>query len=177
MNHRRADVRAAVLQRQRSQGHLRAVTVSVGAAGVVTAGVVAAILPGSTHAAASSGHGQDRARQQRILRQHPGQQRVQPGGDARQHDRRRRQGHPASPSPSPPPAGEFSGDRQYRRPGRPRPGAGADHRAATGRVRRLLTRRCCPAGACPRPAQPAGSGSGWPPVPWPASPGPASRES
>ena len=30
MNHRRADVRAAVFQRQRSQGHLRAVTVTVG---------------------------------------------------------------------------------------------------------------------------------------------------
>ena len=54
MNHRRADVRAAVFQRQRSQGHLRAVTVTVGLAGVVTAGAVAAILPGSTHAAASS---------------------------------------------------------------------------------------------------------------------------
>ena len=54
MNHRRSDVRAAVFARQRSQGHLRAVTVTVGIAGVVTAGVVAAILPGSTHASASS---------------------------------------------------------------------------------------------------------------------------
>jgi hypothetical protein len=53
MSHRRADVRAAVFKRQRSQGHLRAVTATVGAAGVVTAGVVAAILPGSTHASAS----------------------------------------------------------------------------------------------------------------------------
>ena len=44
MSHRRADVRAAVFKRQRSQGHLRAVTATVGAAGVVTAGVVAAIL-------------------------------------------------------------------------------------------------------------------------------------
>ena len=56
MSHRRSDVRAAVFARQRSQGHLRAVTVTVGIAGVVTAGVVAAILPGSTHASASS-HG------------------------------------------------------------------------------------------------------------------------
>ena len=54
MNHRRADVRAAVFARQRSQGHLRAVTATVGVAGVVTAGVVAAFLPGSTHASASS---------------------------------------------------------------------------------------------------------------------------
>ncbi len=54
MNHRRSDVRAAVFARQRSQGHLRAVTVTVGIAGVVTAGAVAAILPGSTHASASS---------------------------------------------------------------------------------------------------------------------------
>jgi hypothetical protein len=53
MSQRRADVRAAVFKRQRSQGHLRAVTATVGAAGVVTAGVVAAILPGSTHASAS----------------------------------------------------------------------------------------------------------------------------
>jgi hypothetical protein len=54
MQHRRSDVRAAVFRRQRSQGHLRAVTATVGAAGVITAGVVAAILPGSTHASASS---------------------------------------------------------------------------------------------------------------------------
>ncbi|MCW2909019.1 MAG: hypothetical protein JWL68_3808, partial [Actinomycetia bacterium] len=54
MNHRRPDVRAAVFQRQRSQGHLRAVTATVGIAGVVTAGAVAAMLPGSSHAAASS---------------------------------------------------------------------------------------------------------------------------
>ena len=54
MNQRRADIRTAVFQRQRSQGHLRAVTATVGIAGVVTAGAVAAILPGSTHAAASS---------------------------------------------------------------------------------------------------------------------------
>ncbi len=54
MNHRRSDVRAAVFARQRSQGHMRAVTVTVGIAGVVTAGVVATILPGSTHASASS---------------------------------------------------------------------------------------------------------------------------
>ena len=54
MNHRRSDVRAAVFARRRSQGHLRAVTATVGVAGVVTAGVVAAILPGSTHASASS---------------------------------------------------------------------------------------------------------------------------
>jgi len=53
MNHRRSDVRAAVFARQRSQGHLRAVTVTAGIAGVVTAGAVAAILPGSTHASAS----------------------------------------------------------------------------------------------------------------------------
>ena len=54
MNQRRADVRAAVSRRRRNQGHLRAVTATVGVAGVVTAGAVAAILPGSTHAAASS---------------------------------------------------------------------------------------------------------------------------
>ena len=54
MNHRRADLRAAVSQRRRSQGHLRAVTATVGVAGVVTAGAVAAILPGSAHAAANS---------------------------------------------------------------------------------------------------------------------------
>ncbi len=53
MSHRRSDVRAAVFARQRSQGHLRAVTVTAGIAGVVTAGAVAAILPGSTHASAS----------------------------------------------------------------------------------------------------------------------------
>ena len=54
MNHRRAGVRAAVAQRQRSQDHLRAATATVGAVGVVTAGAVALILPGSTHAAASA---------------------------------------------------------------------------------------------------------------------------
>ncbi|HUY46659.1 MAG TPA: hypothetical protein VMV92_13145 [Streptosporangiaceae bacterium] len=54
MNHRRPDVRAAVAHRQRSQDHLRTATATVGLAGVVTAGAVAFILPGSTHAAASA---------------------------------------------------------------------------------------------------------------------------
>jgi pyruvate dehydrogenase E2 component (dihydrolipoamide acetyltransferase) len=53
MTHRRADLRAAMSRRQRGQGHLRAVTATVGVAGVVTAGAVATILPGSAHAVAS----------------------------------------------------------------------------------------------------------------------------
>lgn len=47
-------LRQAVAQRQRSQGRLRAVTITVGAGGVVTAGAVAFILPGATHATAST---------------------------------------------------------------------------------------------------------------------------
>jgi hypothetical protein len=55
MNHHRPpSLRAAVAQRQRSQDHLRAATATVGVAGVVTAGAVAFILPGATHATASS---------------------------------------------------------------------------------------------------------------------------
>ena len=52
--HRPPGVRAAVAQRQRSQGRLRAVTATVGAGGVATAGAVAFILPGATHATAST---------------------------------------------------------------------------------------------------------------------------
>jgi len=53
-HHRPPSLRAAVAQRQRSQDHLRAATATVGVAGVVTAGAVAFILPGATHATASS---------------------------------------------------------------------------------------------------------------------------
>ena len=54
MHHRTRELRAAVARRDRSQGHLRAVTATVGAGGVVTAGAVAFILPGATHATAST---------------------------------------------------------------------------------------------------------------------------
>jgi hypothetical protein len=54
MDNRQRDLRAAVARRQRSQDQLRTATVTVGLAGVVTAGAVAFILPGSTHAAASA---------------------------------------------------------------------------------------------------------------------------
>ena len=54
MHHRTRELRAAVARRERSQGHLRAVTATVGAGGVVTAGAVAFILPGATHATAST---------------------------------------------------------------------------------------------------------------------------
>jgi hypothetical protein len=54
MHHRTRELRAAVARRDRSQGHLRAVTATVGVGGVVTAGAVAFILPGATHATASA---------------------------------------------------------------------------------------------------------------------------
>jgi hypothetical protein len=54
MHHRTRELRAAVARRDRSQGHLRAVTATVGVGGVVTAGAVAFILPGATHTAAST---------------------------------------------------------------------------------------------------------------------------
>ena len=54
MHYRTRELRAAVAKRDRSQGHLRAATATVGAAGVVTAGAVAFILPGATHHTASA---------------------------------------------------------------------------------------------------------------------------
>jgi len=52
--HHPPGLRAAVARRNRSQGRLRAVTATVGAGGVATAGVVAFILPGASHTAAAS---------------------------------------------------------------------------------------------------------------------------
>ena len=137
MNHRRADVRAAVFQRQRSQGHLRAVTVLAGLAGVVTAGAVAAILPGSTHAAASSATAPRPGFRQRRT---GGQRRLQQRGPGQQRPRHQDQGQDRPASPPPPRQGQFRGDREHR-PGRSRPGSGADHGAAADRVRRVLTQR------------------------------------
>ncbi len=160
MNHRRADVRAAVSQRRRSQGHLRAVTATVGVAGVVTAGAVAAILPGSAHAAANS-----RARSA-------------PAPSAAASSA-------ASASlPAPPPAQRrgarprppgiiiiIPAEGQPGRSGGHRPGgpgARRDHRTATVHVRRLLTlplpgQPACPASRTaadrpPGPGQATGSG-------------------
>jgi hypothetical protein len=47
-------VRAAVAARQRAQGRLRAVTVAIGAASVLTGGGIALGLPGTASAAAHS---------------------------------------------------------------------------------------------------------------------------
>ena len=120
MNHRRSDVRAAVFARQRSQGHLRAVTVTAGIAGVVTAGAVAAILPGSTHASASPQRGgQARARQPRDPRPAPPGTRHRP---------------PARPGPPPGPPGivtTTAGGRPGGRPGRYRTAAPVPTPAAT----------------------------------------------
>jgi hypothetical protein len=48
MNSRNEEARPAVAARRRGRATLRAATVSVGAAGLVTAGVVAFTLPGAT---------------------------------------------------------------------------------------------------------------------------------
>ena len=160
MNHRRSDVRAAVFARRRSQGHLRTVTATVGFAGVVTAGLVAAILPGSAHASATSGTASTPAPAA------PGQQ--QP----RRQCHHRHIGDSRRPAPSPPSPSPPAGQRARRgdhRPGCPGAHSGRDHRAAAERVRWFLTW-----------PQPTGSGSARSPaspVARPARPGPVRRES
>lgn len=57
MNSRNDDKRPAVAARRRGQARLRAATVSVGAAGLVTAGVVAFTLPGSTSTSSKAATG------------------------------------------------------------------------------------------------------------------------
>ena len=134
MNHRRSDVRAAVFARQRSQGHLRAVTVTAGIAGIVTAGAVAAILPGSTHASASP-HAAARPAPATTRSPASTARNAAPAASAAGTATKHRQ------SPSPPRAegpGGRPGHYRARRPGtHPR----RDQRAAADHVRRLLT---CP---------------------------------
>jgi hypothetical protein len=54
MNSAEPNARAAAVARQRGQARLRAATVTVGAAGLVGAGVIAYALPGGTHHAGTS---------------------------------------------------------------------------------------------------------------------------
>ena len=57
MNSAEPNARAAMEARREGRARLRAVTATVGAAGLVGAGVVAFALPGSHHAASSTGTG------------------------------------------------------------------------------------------------------------------------
>ena len=141
MNHRRSDVRAAVFRRRRSQGHLRAVTATVGVAGVVTAGAVAAILPGSAHAAASSPARGAPARSAAASSATS----ATPSAPASSAPASAAKA--ARPSSSSRPEDQRTGGH---RPGGP--GARRDHRTASVHVRRLLTWLPCPGGAAAPPA-------------------------
>jgi hypothetical protein len=68
----RHDLASAVMQRDRSRSRMRLLTVTVGAASLATAGVVAYNLPGPTHTTAVSGTTTTPAAQPSAANQQPG---------------------------------------------------------------------------------------------------------
>jgi hypothetical protein len=68
----RQDLASAVMKRDRIRSRMRMVTVTVGAASLATAGVVAYNLPGSTHTTAVTGTTTTPAAQPSAASQQPG---------------------------------------------------------------------------------------------------------
>jgi hypothetical protein len=66
------DLASAVMQRERSRRRMRRVTVTVGAASLATAGVVAYNLPGTAHTTAANGTATTPATQPSAATRHSG---------------------------------------------------------------------------------------------------------
>ena len=146
MHHRTRELRAAVARRERSQGHLRAATATVGAAGVATAGAVAFILPGATHTAAASTQ-TARAAQPTTAASSPAAPAAATAVPGRPLPRMPGGTTITTASAGGAAAGCRCGVRVQRPgPAQQRPGAGAQRGAIARRVRRLLTplQRACP---------------------------------